>query len=48
MVQSKLFNLNLARMAGMLCASGVDGGFSGDAATENAKARFLDDWDEEE
>ena len=35
------------KLCGMLCSSGVDGGFSGDAATENAKVRFLDDWDED-
>ena len=32
---------------GMLCASDVDGGFSDSPATENAKARFMEDWDEE-
>jgi hypothetical protein len=34
-------------LCGMLCSSGVNGNFSGDAATENAKARFIDDWEEE-
>ena len=34
-------------LCGMLCSSGVDGGFSGEVATENAKARFMDDWDED-
>ena len=33
---------------GMLCSSGVDGDFSSNAAEENAKVRFMDDWDEEE
>ena len=36
------------KLCGMLCASDLNGDFGSDAATENAKARFLDDWDEEE
>ena len=36
------------KLCGMLCASGLDGDFSGESATENAKAPFLDDWIVEE
>lgn len=35
------------KLCGMLCASDLNGDFGSDAATENAKARFLDDWEEE-
>ena len=36
------------KLCGMLCASDLDGDFGSGTATENAKARFLDDWEEEE
>ena len=36
------------KLCGMLCASDLDGDFSGESATENAKAPFLDDWIVEE
>lgn len=35
------------KLCGMLCASDLNGDFGSGTATENAKARFLDDWEEE-
>jgi hypothetical protein len=34
--------------SGMLCSSGLNGDYSSDTATENAKVRLFDDWDAEE
>lgn len=42
--ETKAIEINLCSM---LCASGVDSDYSDNPATENAKARFIDDWDEE-